>query len=239
MKNNRYLMICLYIIGILILSVTELYVCNDYFEKKMESIKKPLEESSVVKEDSSLKQYSKLMIVAHPDDDTIFGGAHLKDDDFVVMCVTCGVNPTRLQEFKTAMNYTDDKYIYLKHTDLYKGLISRWIAEESDIKDDLVQIINSRDWNLIVTHNPDGEYGHIHHKKISKIVTEETKDKTKLYYFGIFHSRNELKEEDKNNEIFNKKKNILDIYKSQRLNDKSRYQYMFSHEDWIKYEDWN
>ena len=25
--------------------------------------------------------------------------------------------------------------------------------------------IDSKDWDKIVTHNPDGEYGHIHHKK--------------------------------------------------------------------------
>ena len=32
----------------------------------------------------------KLMIVAHPDDDVIWGGAHLMDGDYYVVCITNG-----------------------------------------------------------------------------------------------------------------------------------------------------
>ena len=52
--------------------------------------------------------------------------------------------------------------------------------------------IDSKDWNQIVTHNPDGEYGHIHHKKVSKYVTMILKkeDKTdQLVYFGKYTSK--------------------------------------------------
>lgn len=63
--------------------------------------------------------------------------------------------------------------------------------------------IDSKDWDKIVTHNPDGEYGHIHHKKVSKYVTMILKkeDKTnQLVYFGTYTSKKnkaELKNEKK------------------------------------------
>lgn len=231
--------ICFNIIGILLLTISQLFLFNFYFDKKIELKNKQTKEPEVIEiKKEEKKIYNKLMIVAHPDDDTIFGGEHLVDDDYVVVCVTCGVNPTRLQEFKTVMNYSDDKYIYLKHTDLYRGFISRWSGEKDDVKDDLEQIINSQNWEMIVTHNPDGEYGHIQHILINEIVTKEVEDKSKLYYFGKYYTNDYIKEEDNNNETFNKKKPMLEMYKSQRLNEKSRYNYMFRHEDWIKYEEW-
>lgn len=27
-------------------------------------------------------------------------------------------------------------------------------------------------WGMVATHNPDGEYGHIHHKMTSRLMTE-------------------------------------------------------------------
>lgn len=39
-----------------------------------------------------LNKAKKLMIVAHPDDETLWGGAHLLEDDYLVVCITCGPN---------------------------------------------------------------------------------------------------------------------------------------------------
>lgn len=38
-----------------------------------------------------LEKYNKLMIVAHPDDELIWGGAHLLEDDYLVVCITRGM----------------------------------------------------------------------------------------------------------------------------------------------------
>src|SRR5574344_3038536 len=119
MSTRKIMTICFNIIGILLLTISQLFLFDFYFDKKIELKNKQTKEPEVIEiKKEEKKIYNKLMIVAHPDDDTIFGGEHLVDDDYVVVCVTCGVNPTRLQEFKTVMNYSDDKYIYLKHTDL-------------------------------------------------------------------------------------------------------------------------
>ena len=241
MFKKEKIIICILILLIGLISIGETFISLNKVKISTDIPNKqtPVEIKEPVKE---IEHFNRLMIVAHPDDDTIFGGAHLLKDEFVVVCVTCGINSPRLKEFKKVMVTTEDKYIYLKHSDLVKGFISNWYYEESEINDELENIINSRDWDLIVTHNPDGEYGHIHHKKLNKMVTSIVTDKSKLYYFGYFHEKCDIKEDDPfvlDNEILERKKELLSIYKSQRLNDKSRYLYMFSHEDWIKYEDWN
>ena len=41
-----------------------------------------------------------LMIVAHPDDETLWGGAHIADGGYLVVCITNGYNATRSAEFQ-------------------------------------------------------------------------------------------------------------------------------------------
>ena len=54
----------------------------------------------------SLDGVNKLMIVAHPDDEFIWGGAHLLADDWLVVVITNGDNKTRHPEFETMMAAT-------------------------------------------------------------------------------------------------------------------------------------
>jgi hypothetical protein len=65
----------------------------------------------------SLERSDKLMIVAHPDDEMIWGGSHLIDDDYQVVCITCGKSPIRNKEFKEAIGETNDKFIMLGYPD--------------------------------------------------------------------------------------------------------------------------
>ena len=139
-------------------------------------------------------KYKNLMVVAHPDDDLLFGGTELMKDDYVVVCVTCGTSKTRLKEFKRMMNYFEDEYITLGYPDLVEGKKSEWTDEYDSITRDIKNIINLREWDKIVTHNPNGEYGHIHHKMTNRIVTGLTDDKSKLYYFNKTYSAKYYKE---------------------------------------------
>ena len=127
----------------------------------------------------------KLMIVAHPDDETFWGGAHLIEDNYLVVCITCGTVKRRVEEFKKAMSITNDKYIMLGYPDLTKGKKDDWSKVHVNIKSDLEKIINYKNWEMIVTHNPYGEYGHIHHIMTNRMVTELS-DKDVLYYFGYY-----------------------------------------------------
>ena len=50
-----------------------------------------------------LEKYNKLMIVAHPDDELIWGGVHLLEDDYLVVCITRGYDKTRKKEFENVI----------------------------------------------------------------------------------------------------------------------------------------
>ncbi len=185
---------------------------------------------------------NKLMIVAHPDDETIWGGSHLLKDNYLVVCITCGSNEIRAREFTKVMADAKTEYIMLGYPDLVDGEKSKWENERKDIEKDIKKIINTKDWELIVTHNTMGEYGHIHHILTNQIVTEVyegLKPNGKLYYFGRYYTKQEIenmkekpKETDKN--TVDKKEDLLSGYKTQ---DKvlELLEHMFPYEDWYEY----
>lgn len=184
----------------------------------------------------NLNKINKLMIVAHPDDETIWGGYHLLKDDYLVVCITCGNNKARVNEINEALKYSNDKLIMLNFPDKILGKRSNWKNEEEEIKKDIKKILEYKNWDVVVTHNPDGEYGHIHHKMTSKIVTN-IYDKDNLYYFGKYYKKNDIKNINSKNRLSNKelksKKKMLDVYKSQNFID-DKFGHMYPYENWTK-----
>ena len=189
-----------------------------------------------------LTDVDNLMIVAHPDDEALWGGAHLLKDNYLVVCVTCGPNQVRVQEFVSVMNYTNDKYIMLGYPDKTNGERDSWDNHRSNISKDLEDIINLKDWNVIVTHNPDGEYGHQHHKMTSGITSNIVKTDN-LYYFGKYHSKKAITAYyDEMSPIDDKyisdKRKLVSIYKSQDFI-QTMFDHMYSYENWINRADWS
>ncbi len=192
--------------------------------------------------DIDLSKTNKLMIVAHPDDDILWGGAHLIEDNYLVVCITCGTNKTRVNEFKQVMSKTNDKYIMLGYPDKTNGERDNWNSSKENMMKDLEAIIALKDWDLIVVHNPDGEYGHQHHKMASQFVTSLVDDKSKLYYFGHYYSKDNIAaHEDEMSSIdgktLEKKVRIIGLYKSQSFI-QTTFDHMFEHEDWLSYYEW-
>ena len=189
-----------------------------------------------------LNGYNKIMIVAHPDDEILWGGAHLLEDNYLVVCVTCGVVKERVNEFINVMHATNDKYIMLSYPDKTNGERDNWDTVYDDITKDIEDILALKDWETIVTHNPEGEYGHQHHKMTSKITTDVVNDKSKLYYFGHYHSKKKISEYYNtmvpiNDKYLKKKKEIIGLYHSQSFI-QTAFDHMFAYEDWISYENW-
>lgn len=136
------------------------------------------------------QKIDKLMIVAHPDDELIFGGSELvKESGWKVVCVTNAtwrshnifspnLKKNRYQEFILVMNKLGHAY---EIWDFEDNLFSaNWNLNLLEKK--LLQIINQQKYNKIVTHNLKGEYGHVQHKKISEIINNIKP--ANLYVFG-------------------------------------------------------
>lgn len=182
----------------------------------------------------------KVMFVAHPDDETLWGSAALYQDKYLVVCVTCGTSKKRVLEFKEVMFLTEDDFIMLGYPDLVKGKKSNWEKEWDNINSDIQKILSLKDWDLVVTHNPDGEYGHIHHKMTNKIVTEYAAH-DKLSYFGRFYWGKIPNEETlyrlTDEEFDFKTKTLIPVYKTQ-VGAINNLKNMVHYESWISYKDW-
>ena len=142
---------------------------------------------------------TKLMIVAHPDDELIFGGAELikYGPEYKVVCITNKNNEVRSNEFKNVMEELNvGSYEMLDYED---GIN---IIEDYDLLD----YIDQKEWEKIVTHNPIGEYGHPMHRKVFDAVKKLTNN---FYVFG-----KSIHKLDKN--TLNKKNKLLKLYKSEQ-----------------------
>ena len=193
------------------------------------------------------KDTKKLMIVAHPDDELIWGGSRLFEDDWFVVCITNGKNKTRHAELDKVMKETGDSYIIMDFPDKVDGKKSDWSKDKDTINEYLSDIINMRDWDEIVTHNPAGEYGHIQHRMTSEMVTSLVEDKEKLMYFGIYYPEKKLEETgstDKNGQPLGRisekdYERKQDIFKRDYPSQKNiPFYHMFPHENWVSYGGW-
>ena len=223
----------LYVIGTLLLAVLVVFIFTNSSNKI--PVKQQLKKLE-------LKNVNKLMIVAHPDDETIWGGANLIKDNYLVVCITCGTNRVRVEEIKNALDYSNDKLLMLDYPDKVMGKRSNWKSERKQIRKDLRTVLEYKDWDLVITHNPDGEYGHQHHKITSSMVTELYGKRDNLYYFGKYYTKKEidkLKPEVTLNKTLLKRKtkDMLPIYRSQDfINDK--FGQMYPYENWIVSTEW-
>lgn len=148
---------------------------------------------------------TKLMIVAHPDDETLWGYKYLQNNprSWKVICLTCAKNKTRVNEFKTIMDkigilnyeiWDHDNSIFAKKLD-------------PQCLDNIKKSITKNDYKLIVTHNRYGEYGNLQHMSVHQAL-KKLKDQYNLpiKFFEMDKYR-----------VSEKKDNLLKNYKSQDI----------------------
>ena len=145
------------------------------------------------------------MIIAHPDDESIFGGSLLiEEQNWKVICVT-NKGYEREEEFEQAMKFLKikDYAIWDFRDDFYEP----WSVEETkEISNRLEAEIRSDKYGKVVTHGEEGEYGHIQHKALHQIVKNLVTDN--LFVFG--KGEKQLEEETLRHKI-----KLLQIYKTQ------------------------
>jgi LmbE family N-acetylglucosaminyl deacetylase len=145
----------------------------------------------------------KLMVVAHPDDETIFGGAHLlREKHWKVVCITNANNKKRTREFVKVMRLVEADYEIWNYRDTYSCRF-----DIVSLKRDLRRLIRQNQFEKVVTHGLQGEYGHPQHKVIARIMRNIVKHN--LYAFSI--GQETLPEK-----FLNEKMKLLDVYRSQK-----------------------
>lgn len=191
----------------------------------------------------NLSNYQNIMIVAHPDDETIWGGMHLIKDKYLVICLTNGDNEIRFQEFQEVMNKTCNTGIILNYPDKINGKRDNWQSSYQKITDDINYLLTKHTFDLIVTHNPNGEYGHLHHKMTNAIVTAIAKKHqliNNLKYFGKYYRKTNpiLPMKPTYDDNLTKQKIELTNYYHSQKKVCHKLSHMFPYENWISYQDW-
>ncbi len=143
----------------------------------------------------------KLMIVAHPDDEVLFGGGLLLGGDWFVICMTNGSNKIRRAEFENVMDVTKSAFLMLDHPDIKEQF------NKKHLTNDIRTILNSSDWSMVVTHGPNGEYGHQHHIQIHEAVNEIVENLWCFDFNGPLLS----------DAIWQNKLDLINIYESQAV----------------------
>ena len=148
---------------------------------------------------------NKLMITAHPDDEALFGGAELltHSDEYKVVVIDEYHDEVRREEFRESM-----KFIGIKEYEHWTGYKGGEDYHREKLIYELLRVLRERKYTKIVTHNKVGEYGHPRHRALHEILNHLRPDI--LWQFDKGKKR-------LFNKILIKKRDLLKVYKSQRV----------------------
>lgn len=110
---------------------------------------------------------TKIMIVAHPDDELLWGYRHLAQDpkSWKVICVCCASDPTRVKEFQAVMRVIGvDNYEMWDNENTIIG----WRLHPLTVSRIELELVKGYD--VVITHNWYGEYGNLQHMAVHRAV---------------------------------------------------------------------
>ena len=149
----------------------------------------------------------RLMIVAHPDDEALFGGAELLSHpkEYKVVVVDEYHSEVRREEFISSM-----KFIGIEEYEHWTGYKGGEDYHREKLIYELLRVLREKEYTKIVTHNRKGEYGHPRHRALYEILNHLRPEI--LWQFDKGKGTQERLSE----EIISVKRNLLKVYKSQR-----------------------
>ena len=123
-----------------------------------------------------------LCVVAHPDDCIIFAWPFIErfnEFDWTVLYLTYNEYDDRAQEVQKFWQRRNVATHFLGNVDTYLDMENNKLSFDAEkAYQDIKQF--SRDYDLLLTHDSLGDYGHIHHKFVHECVI--TVNKPKLFF---------------------------------------------------------
>jgi LmbE family N-acetylglucosaminyl deacetylase len=117
-----------------------------------------------------MQEKSVIVIVAHPDDETLWAGGTILSHPswkFFIVCLCRASDPDRSQKFFQALKILKSEGIM---GDLDDGP-DQHPLDESELERTILKLLPSKHFDLIITHNPKGEYTrHLRHEELGKAV---------------------------------------------------------------------
>jgi hypothetical protein len=147
------------------------------------------------------------IVVAHPDDEVLWaGGLMSRFQGFdIIVCSTPFRDPERIKCFQNVVKAFEHNPIILPY-------------KEEGINIPLnLNLLNLEPYDVIFTHNKDGEYGHPHHKQLHHHITQFFKGKIYAFGYGFGDQVLKLSKEESSNKL-----KAIKYYNNKRddLNDK-------------------
>jgi hypothetical protein len=113
-----------------------------------------------------------LCLVAHPDDCVIFGLSYIHnhpEHDWTIGYLTYTATDPRGAEMAAFWQRRGIECIFLGYVDDYRDIENQKLSFDTDLAcEDLQALADKHD--LVLTHDQNGDYGHIHHVLVHKSV---------------------------------------------------------------------
>ena len=130
-----------------------------------------------------------LCVVAHPDDCVIFARPFIEqysEFEWTILYLTYSSYDPRAMEMTSYWRQRNVSTVNLGFADDYRDMENNLVSFNAEqAQREIFNISNNYD--LLLTHNPDGDYGHIHHTFVSDSVQPVPKPKV---YFAKYEQSN-------------------------------------------------
>lgn len=135
-----------------------------------------------------MARLTALCVVAHPDDCVIFARPFIEqysEFEWTILYLTYSSYDPRAMEMTAYWRRRNVSTVNLGFADDYRDMENNLVSFNAEQAQREIFNISSK-YDLLLTHNPDGDYGHIHHKFVSDSVRPVSKPKV---YFANYQQQ--------------------------------------------------